>query len=480
MQKYDTPLDEATTPSLDALKAYSTGWRIHLSSGEEGAVPFFKQAIEIDPKFAMAYASLGLMYGSTGESALATENISEAYRLRERASDHERFFITAYYDGRATGNQEKAQKTCEAWAKAYPRDYIPHAMLAGFIYTASGRYQQAAEEAEKTIQLSPDAPIGYLRSRLCSVFTSTAWPMLKMLCREFLSERPKTSVFSRYCVRPCFLENDKLGNGPANGPGSGKNWRCRTGLSDREAFALRIPVIFVRQARCRVMRWTSHRRPGHRERAALIRNQGSLVGRHSLETPPRPGRARVAALVLARNREVQYGAAVALALSGESTQALILANDLEHNISGRHSQSDLITCQPYARLVALNHGEDSKARRLFANRRHRMSWASRGSAINGFFGALYPIYVRGEAYLAAREGPGAVTEFQKILDHRGAVVSDPIQTLAHLQLGRALRAVGRHDQRTKGAYQEFFSLWKNADPDIPILQQAKAEYARLN
>jgi eukaryotic-like serine/threonine-protein kinase len=118
----------------------------------------------------MAYASLGLMYGATGESALATENIRHAYQLRDRASDNERFFITAYYDGRATGNQEKAQKTCEAWAQAYPHAFIPHAMLSGFIYTATGRYQQAAEEAEKAIQLSPDAAIGYVQLGYAGVY----------------------------------------------------------------------------------------------------------------------------------------------------------------------------------------------------------------------------------------------------------------------------------------------------------------------
>jgi len=162
VEKYDTPLAEATTPSLEALKDYSMGVKVGTTGSEEAAEPFFKDAIGIDPKFAMAYAFLGLYYGSSGESALGTENISKAWQLRDRASDYEKFFITAYYDGRATGNQEKAQVTCETWAQAYPRDPIPHAMLAGFIYPAFGKYEEAAEAGEKAIQLNPDFAFGYV------------------------------------------------------------------------------------------------------------------------------------------------------------------------------------------------------------------------------------------------------------------------------------------------------------------------------
>ena len=162
VEKYDTPLAEATTPSLEALKDYSMGVKVGTTGSEEAAEPFFKDAIGIDPKFAMAYAFLGLYYGSSGESALGTENISKAWQLRDRASDYEKFFITAYYDGRATGNQEKAQVTCETWAQAYPRDPIPHAMLAGFIYPAFGKYEDAAEAGEKAIQLNPDFAFGYV------------------------------------------------------------------------------------------------------------------------------------------------------------------------------------------------------------------------------------------------------------------------------------------------------------------------------
>ena len=161
VEKHNTPLAEATTPSLEALQAYSTGWKVVSSNGHDAAVPFFKRAVEIDPKFAMAYATLGIMYSTTGESALAAESASKAYELRDRASDREKFFITAYYDGRVTGNQEKARQTCEEWAKTYPREVWPHTFLGGFIYPVLGKYEKAVEEAQRAMALEPDSAVGY-------------------------------------------------------------------------------------------------------------------------------------------------------------------------------------------------------------------------------------------------------------------------------------------------------------------------------
>jgi DNA-binding winged helix-turn-helix (wHTH) protein/tetratricopeptide (TPR) repeat protein len=473
LQKYDTPLAEATTPSLEALKAYSTAWKVHLPKGAEASMPFFKKAIEIDPKFAMAYASLGLMYGTTGESALATENISQAYRLRDRASDNERFFIAAYYDGRATGNQEKAQKTCEAWAQAYPHAFVPHAMLAGFIYTATGRYQQAVEEAEKVIQLSPDAAIGYVQRGYAAIYLDRVAESEEALRRA--SERNIEDPFLamlRFDV--AFLKEDKAEMerqlALAQGKSGTADW-----ISDREAFVL------ANSGRLREARKMSQhaaefaQEAGHQERAALFETRAALREAFFGNASAARQNAK-AALELARNREVQYGAAVALALSGESTQALILANDLQRNFP-EDTAVRFNYLPTVSALVALNHGENAKARDLLQTAAPNELGQPR-SAINGFFGALYPIYVRGQAYLAERKGAEAAVEFQKILDHRGAVVSDPVRTLAGLQLGRAYLQSG-DKARARIAYQNFLVLWKDADTDIPILQQAKAEYATL-
>ena len=162
VEKHNSPLAEATTPSLEALKAYSIGWKVAYSEGDAAALPFFKRAVSIDPQFAAAYAALGLMYGTTGESDLAAGNASKAYALLNRVSDKEKFFIAAYYDGRVTGNQEKAQQTCETWMRIYDRDVAPHSFLAGFIYPASGKYMRSVEEDRKGLQLDPYEAILYL------------------------------------------------------------------------------------------------------------------------------------------------------------------------------------------------------------------------------------------------------------------------------------------------------------------------------
>ena len=184
----------------------------------------------------------------------------------------------------------------------------------------------------------------------------------------------------------------------------------------------------------------------------------------------------MAALELSKDREVEYGAAFALALSGDSSRSQTLANDLESRFP--EDTSVRFSYLPALRaLLALNHGEPAKAIELLQIAVPYELGAPRSSH-TWYFGALYPVYVRGEAYLAARQGAEAAAEFQKILDHRGIVVSDPIGALAHLQLGRAF-ALSGDKAKAKAAYQDFLTLWKDADPDIPILKQAKAEYAKL-
>lgn len=162
VKEHDKPLEEATTPSLEALKAYSTGFKVQRSAGSAAAIPFFKRAIEIDPGFAMAYANLGRMYGDIGEFELLAKYTSKAYELRGRASDREKLFITAAYDMGVTGNLEKADQICEAWKQTYPRDPAPHSLRGGIIYPPLARYEAAVEESRRTIELDPDLPIGYV------------------------------------------------------------------------------------------------------------------------------------------------------------------------------------------------------------------------------------------------------------------------------------------------------------------------------
>jgi len=473
VEKHDTPLAEATTPSLEALKAYSMGWKVVASQGGDAAVPFFTHAVEIDPRFAAAYASLGLMYGSMGETELGTENAKKAYQLRDRASDNEKFFITAYYDGRATGNQKKAQQTCEAWAQAYPREFRPHSFLAGFIYPVLGEYEKAAEEAQKAIELAPDFGVGYALLGFNSLSLDRLGEAEDAVRRasERKVEIPLLALL-RYDIAFLNGDNENMQREVAGARGKSGVEEL---ISDHQAFALAYSGHL--QEATKMLRRASDlaQQTAHREKAALFETRAALWEAFYGNAPTAKP-AAIAALALAKNREVQYGAALALAIAGDSSQAQTLTNDLESSFP--EDTSVKFNYLPSVRaFLALNHGDPAKAIELLQVAVPYELGQPR-SAQTGFFGALYPIYARGQAYLAARQGAEAAREFQKILDHPGIMIGDPIGVLAHLQLGRAYAMQG-DAAKAKAAYEDFLTLWKDADPDIPILRQGKAEYAKL-
>ena len=473
IQQHDTPLEDATTPSLEALKAYSMGWKRNDAAGAEAGLPFFKRAVEIDPKFAMGYAALGLFYGSTGESSLAAENIRKAYELRDRASDKEKFFISAYYDGRATGNQEKAQQTCEQWAQIYPREWMPHTFLSGFIYPVLGRYEKAVEEGRKAVDLAPDIYTGYFLLGYDFVYLNRLAEAEDVLRRA--SERKMESPFlSLLRFDLAFLKGHSAGMqqevDAAQGKPGAEDW-----ISDRQASALAY-TGHLQEAR----RWSQRandlaRQAGHRERAALFETRAALWEAF-FGNAPLAERTAKDALELAKNREVKFGAALALAMSGDASQAQSLANDLERDFP--EDTSVRFNYLPAVHATqALDHGDPAKAIELLQVA-VPYELSSPRSATFAYFGALYPVYVRGQAYLAARQGAEAAREFQKIVDHRGIVIGDAFAVLAHLGMARAYAMQGDTAKARKN-YQDFLNLWKDADSEIPILKKAKMECAKL-
>jgi tetratricopeptide (TPR) repeat protein len=473
VEKHDTPLAEATTTSLEAWKAYSAAWKVLSSTGDAAALPFFQRAIEIDPQFAMAHAYLGRMYGSIGESDLSAESTSKAWQLRDRASDAEKFFISASYDLQVTGNAEKAQLTCEVWAQTYPREMTPHGFLSGIIYPVFGKYEKAVEESKKAIGLDPDFAVAYDILAWSYENLDRLGEAVNTLQRASDRKLEDPDFWThRYDI--AFLRADKPGMEREAALGQGKpgaeGW-----IADHEAFALAYSG-HVQQAR-RMSRRAADlaQHAAQRETAALFET-GAALREAFFGNTSAARRNAMAALELSKDREVEYGAAFSLALSGDSGRSRTLADDLQRRF-GEDTSVRSSYLPALRALLALNRGEASKAIELLQTA-VPYELGVPGSCIHGFFGALYPIYVRGEGYLAAHEGVAAAAEFQKILDHRGIVVSDPIGALAHLQLGRAF-AMSGDKTKAKTAYQDFLSLWKEADPDIPIFKQAKAEYAKL-
>jgi eukaryotic-like serine/threonine-protein kinase len=473
IKKHDTPLAEATTSSLEALEAFSEGWKIHDTNGAAAALPLFKRAVEIDPGFAMAHASLGRMYADLDESDLSAVSTSKAWQLRSGTSDREKFFITVGYETLVTGNEEEAQQTLEAWAQTYPREAMPHALLSGYGNKAAGQYERAAAEAQKSIELDPDLAMGYYNLAVNYAYLGHLDDAENTLRRA--TERGlEIDEFIMLQYDIAFLKGDRAGmeweSARARQRAVAENW-----ISSREALTLAYSGQ-LQQARSMSFRAVDQaQQAGQRERAGLW-EAGEAI-REALFGKATEARKRaMATLKLSKDREAEYGAAFALAVCGDSSQAQELADDLERRFP--EDTAVRFSYLPVLRArLALNHGHPSNSLDLLQIAVPHELGAPR-SAIHALFGALYPVYVRGEAYLAARRGAEAAAEFQKILGHRGIVVSDPIGALAHLQLGRAYSVAGDRT-KAKSAYRDFLTLWKDADPDIPILRQASAEYAKL-
>jgi eukaryotic-like serine/threonine-protein kinase len=473
IQKHNVPLADASTPSLEALKAYSNGWKVLSSNGHFAALPLFQRAVEIDPKCAMAHASLARLYSISEDPALAAESARKAYTLRDRATDREKFFISASYEIDVTGNLQKARQTCEAWSQAYPRDAQVHGFLAGMIYPTFANYENAVNEAKKAIEIDPDLAIAYEILAYNYQYLGRLDDAQDALRRA--SERKLE--LPEYVVRQhdiAFLRADHAGMERAAALAKG-NLAAEEWMAGHEAFVLAYSGR-LREAKT-MLRGAAEvgLRASGRERAALYTVPAALWDALFGNAPSATQTAMEAA-TNSRERYVEYGAAFTLALAGDSTRSEALSKDLEERFGEdtavRVSYIPVIRAQ-----LALNRSEPAEAVNLLQRAAPYELGAPRVS-VHAMFGALYPVYVRGEAYLALHKGEQAAAEFQKIIDRRGVVAFDPIAAVAYLQLGRALVMAG-DPLKAKAAYAAFLNLWNKADSDIPVLNQAKAEYAKL-
>jgi tetratricopeptide (TPR) repeat protein len=469
IQEHNTPLAEATTPSLEALEAYSAGWKLHGSGGAMASLPLVKRAVEIDPNFALAHSTLGRIYADLDEGDLSAESTTRAWRLREHASDSEKFVIAANHQILATGNLEEARQTCEAWALTYPREALPHTMLSGFPNKGAGRYEQAISEARKAIELDPDFAISYFNLAVNNVYLGRLDEAENALRRaagrgleidEFIMEEHDIA----------FLKGDDAGMARvaarARERSGGETW-----ISNKETFVSAYSG-HLQQSRILSQRAVDQARQQAQPERVALWEAGESLREAFFGNAPQARKSAAAALEFSNDAEVQYGAALAFALSGDSSRAQSIADALLK----RFPEATIVQFSylPVLRArIALNRGDASQAVDLL-----QVAVPYELGASRALFGALYPVYIRGEAHLAAHQGAQAAIELQKILDHRGIVNSDPIGALAHLQLGRAFVLSG-DKAKAKIAYEDFFKLWKDADPDIPILKQARAEYANL-
>jgi eukaryotic-like serine/threonine-protein kinase len=464
VQKYATPVEEATTPSLDALKAYSLGRKIFFEKGNTAALPFLQRAVELDPNFAIAYRALSAVYGNLNQPQRERENIRKAYELRERVSERERFYIEANYYKDGTGEIEKAIPAYELWQQTYPRDYASYVHL-GTLYFSTGNLEKAVEQTRESVRLEPNSADNYgglalayiLQNRLDEAEIVLHQAEERKLESEFLLElRYKLAFLKRDTARMAQTVSAAIGKPGSedlllNAQANTEAWYGR--LKDARELTRRA----INSAQQNNAQETG---ADYQARTALHEVESGLREQARSEA--------YAAIKLAPNAGVMALSAVALAMTGDTAAAEKLAAELDRNYP-------LDTLVQGYRLPAIR-----AALALQRKDPHRaVELLQVTSPLElGDDGDLLPVYLRGEAYLMLRDGKAAAAEFQKFFDHRGVVGNLPSGALAHLQLGRAYNLSG-DETKAKAAYQDFLTLWKDADPDIPILQQAKQEYARL-
>jgi hypothetical protein len=460
VRKFDAPPEKVTTPSLDALQAYSAGERMVTKWDVDAAIPLFQRAISLDPGFAMAHAKLGNCYANKFDRARAADSISTAYKLREHTSEREKLYIASHYAMDVTGDLEAARQTYELWRQIYPRDSIP-AINVNDVYRNLGQHREALESSQDALRLAPSGQ---------AIFNNLLEDYLHLnKLDEFQKAATETKGVNlssvhvhRAWYRWYFLQHDALGMQREaalfDEPFIESETAAYTGkFEDARRLARRFIDLVQRTDRKDLVA----------NAAAMSALREALIGNVGLARE----QARRAA-VLSDDRDAEAKSAMALGFIGESEQAAQLDDDLR-----RRFAKDTLVRFKYSpsiqAIIAFRRREFTKAIDVLAT---TVPYELGVDDLDVSY--LLEIYLRGEAYLAAHQSDAAAAEFQKIIDHPGVVMNAVTGSLARLQLGRAYSLSGDR-KRAKTAYDAFLILWKDADPEIPILKQARAEYANL-
>jgi len=471
VEKYSVPLDDATTPSLEALQYYSRAVKVAFTSGFPSAVPLMQRAIEIDPDFALAYAHLGLFYGAIGESELAHENDRKAYELRNRVSEREKFFISAVYDRNVTGNLQKALQTLRLWEQTYPRDILPHSLLSGFMLQGLGRYQLSLDEAKLTLSSDAEFTPAYVNQAFSQLYLDRPQDA-ENTAQEAFARKLQTPelLLLQYFVADQRGDQAMMDRAIASGqskPGA-EDW-----LLHAQSLALARSGKLTEARRISEKAAQLAQSAGQRERAATYLAAAAVW--EALYGNSSAARAKAkSALQLSNGRDTEYAVAFALATSGDLPFAQRLMTDL-----GKRFPEDTSVVFNYLPALqgrlALQRGAPGDAiDRLQPAVPYELAVSA--IAFNFFFGNFNSVYARGEALLAAGHPAEATSEFNKILTHRGLLMVDPLDAMARLQLARTYTKMG-DPAKAKATYTDLFSIWKDANSDLPLVMQAHAEFA---
>ena len=470
IQKYNTPLADVTTPSLEALQAYTLGWKANINGDPASAVPLFQRAISFDPNFAMAYAVLGNSYMNLGEGSLGADNLKKAYDLRDRVSEGEKFYISSHYDLLVTGDLQTAEQVCRLWAQTYPRDPDPVTILT-YIDGLLGQLEDGLATSRRALDLAPNAGINY--GNLAGTYAAVnRLDEAEAILQQAHSRHVDSPFTHGIAFQIAFLQGDRAAMARESAWSMGKPGIEDGALyADSEVAAYAGQLAKADELTARAILSSQH--AGEKETSADYAADEAL--RLAIFGEDAQARAQAAAAAkLSSSRDVEAVDAIALALAGDPASAAKLASDL----SARFPQDTIVQSIYLPEIqAAIALAQKNPAKAIAALQPAAPYDLSTPTvAINL---ALYSVYLRGLAYLAAHQGAQAGAEFQKILDHSGVVLYEPIGALAHLGLARA-RVLSGDKSGARKAYQDFFALWQHADPDIPILQQARTEYAKLS
>ena len=466
IQKFDKPLEQATTSSLEALKAFSLGQAQHMKLSDPEAIPFLKRAVELDPNFAQAYATLGVCYNNQGESELGRENIKKAFELRDRVSEREKFYISAHYYDTVTGEIDKAIETYDLWKQTYPRDSVPYDNLA-LRYATIGQYEKSLAVCREARRLDPRDLYTY-QNTAAAFAGLNRFDEAKAVIDEALAQKLDSFVFHLMLYQVAFIQGDRAAMQTHAAWATGRPDEAFMAAIQSAAAAFSGRLKEARELGDRATRLAQQY--NMKENVAMIRTYYAQV-EAEFGNVSQARQDAAAALNMARSGPVMENAALAFALAGDAAQAQPLLSEVEK----RYPADTLIKAVwlPTAR-AAIEFGRDNPAKAI-----ELLQSATQYELGGGPGGvAFLPNYIRGEAYLRARQGKEAATEFQKILDHRGVDALSPLYPLAQLGLARAA-ALSGDTATSRKAYQDFLALWRDADPDIPIYREARAEYAKL-
>ncbi len=469
IRKFNKPLADVTTPSLEALQAYTLAWQAVGNGSNSAAIAPLQRAISLDPNFAMAYAMLATAFRNVGENSLATQSMKKAYDLRDRVSEREKFYISSHYEMLVAGDLLKSNQVYQLWAQTYPRDAIPFTNLS-FDDAILGQNDKSLEAARRALELDPAAGLNYgnLADSYLTLDRLDEAAAILQQAKAHQIDSP-TLHLARYQL--AFLQGDAAEMAREAAWASGKPGIedfLRYYQSGTAAYAGQLTQANDLTARA----ITSAEQAGEKETAAGYQAEAAL--REALVGDAGQARQQAAAaLKISNGRDTQAAAALALALAGDAAQAQQLSVDL-----AKRYPEDTIAQFNYLPTIRAAIGLDQNAPAkaiagLQAASPYELGQPAQTIALN-----LYPVYVRGLAYLAAHQGPQAAAEFQKILDHPGIAINEVIVPLAHLGLARA-RVFSGDKAGARKAYQDFLGLWQHADAGIPVLQQAKSEYAKL-